>query len=248
MMRRMSLRIAMWSGPRNISTALMRSWGSRADCFVTDEPLYAFYLRETGLEHPGRVETLRAHEADWRRVAAYLTGAVPQGKAIWYQKHMAHHLLPQVERGWLESLTHAFLIRDPREMLLSLSEFLPEIDVADTGLPQQVELFRRVAQMRGEIPAVIDGRDVLEDPAGVLRELCRRLGVEFDGAMLRWEPGLRETDGAWAEQWYGKVRRTTSFGVYRPKELPLPRRLAEVHQQCRELYEELARHRIQVGK
>ncbi len=202
----MAVRIAMWSGPRNISTALMRSWENRADCFVTDEPLYAHYLAATGARHPGREETLANHESDWRKVVRWLTGPVPQGKPIWYQKQMAHHLLPEIGRHWLGEWTHAFLIRDPRQMLLSLREFLPRIEPADTGLPQQVELFESVCRATGEPPVVIDARDVLENPPTLLRLLCRRLGVGFDPAMLEWPAGSRETDGAWAPYWYAKVR------------------------------------------
>ncbi len=240
----MAVRIAMWSGPRNISTALMRAWGSRADCYVTDEPLYAFYLRETGLDHPGREATLAAHSSDWREVTRWLTGPIPQDRSIWYQKHMAHHLLPSVGRDWLSQLTHAFLIRDPREMLLSLAEFLPTIRVEDTGLPQQVELFRRVLEHEQRPPVVVDGRDVLQDPPGVLQELCRRLEVPYDAAMLQWEPGLRKTDGAWAPFWYDKVRKTTTFGKYRPKDGPLPEMLEPVYQACIPLYQELAEYKI----
>ncbi|HEX6984335.1 MAG TPA: hypothetical protein VF170_03110, partial [Planctomycetaceae bacterium] len=138
------LRLAVWSGPRNISTAMMRSWGNRSDTVVVDEPLYAHYLKVTRLPHPGADEVLAHHESDWRKVAEFLTGPVPGGKRIFYQKHMAHHLLPEIGRDWLSRLTHVFLIRDPKEMLTSLMKVLPEPRVEDTGLPQQVELFERV--------------------------------------------------------------------------------------------------------
>src|SRR5437868_11779478 len=137
-------RIAMWSGPRNISTALMRSWGNRPDTFVADEPLYAHYLKTTGLPHPGAAEVIASQEADWRKVAAWLTGPVPEGKRIWYQKHMAHHLLPDIDGEWLAALTHCFLIRNPEDMLPSLLRFLPGAGLRDTGLPQQIALFERV--------------------------------------------------------------------------------------------------------
>src|SRR4029453_12692523 len=135
------LRIAMWSGPRNISTALMRSWGNRPDTFVCDEPLYAHYLRATGAEHPGREEVIAAHEADWTRVAARLTGPVPGGKPIFYQKHMTHHLLPGIDRGWMQELTNVFLIRNPREVIVSYLKKNPRLEIEDTGLPQQAALF-----------------------------------------------------------------------------------------------------------
>ncbi len=137
------VRIAMWSGPRNISTAMMRSFGNRADAFVTDEPLYAFYLRRTGIDHPMRAETLAAHEADWRVVVDWLTGPVPEGRPVWYVKHMTHHLLPDVDRGWIAGMRNAFLIRDPREMLLSYTVKRSEVTLEDLGLPQQLEIFER---------------------------------------------------------------------------------------------------------
>src|SRR5262252_350367 len=119
------MRIAMWSGPRNISTAMMRSWGNRPDTAVVDEPLYGFYLKETGADHPGRDEVIAAMETDWRKVTAALVGPNPGGRRIWYQKHMAHHLLPHVERGWIAELTNCFLIRDPARVLVSLAKVTP---------------------------------------------------------------------------------------------------------------------------
>src|SRR5947209_4606497 len=154
------LRIAMWSGPRNISTALMRSWGQRPDTAVVDEPLYAHYLRCTGLDHPGADEVIACHEPDWRKAVEALVGDVPGGKAIYYQKHMAHHLLPQIERDWFGAVTHAFLIRNPREMLASLARILPEPTAEATGLPQQVEIFEWVRTRTGRTPPVVDARDV----------------------------------------------------------------------------------------
>ena len=237
-------RIAMWSGPRNISTAMMRSFGNRPDCFVTDEPLYAHYLQETGLEHPGRAETLAHHEKDWRKVANWLTGDIPDQKTVWYQKQMAHHLLPQVDRGWLEQVQNCFLIRDPREMLTSLIEFIPSPRVEDTGLPQQLEIFNLIKQRDGAIPPVIDGRDVLENPAGMMRALCERVEIPYTDVMLSWPAGKRETDGAWADHWYAKVYQTTSFGEYRSKNDELPDALSGVYRQCLEIYEQLAEFRI----
>src|SRR5256714_224645 len=139
------VRIAMWSGPRNISTALMRSWGNRPDTVVCDEPLYAHYLLRTHAPHPGAAEVIACHESDWQKVVACLTGPIPDGKAIFYQKHMCHHLLPDIDRSWLDQVTNCFLIREPREMLNSLAKHLPNPTLEDTGLPQQVELFDTVS-------------------------------------------------------------------------------------------------------
>ena len=240
-------RIAMWSGPRNISTAMMRAWGNRPDTFVCDEPLYAHYLTRVNVDHPGTEEVVRCHESDWPKVVAWLTGPVPEGKSIFYQKHMAHHLLPHIGREWLAQLTHAFLIREPSEMLASLAERMPNPTLADTGLPQQVEIFERMRSRDEVVPPVIDARDVLEDPAGVLGRLCDRLGVEFSEAMLRWPPGRRETDGIWAKHWYDQVEQSTGFRPYRPKTTKLPERLESLLEQCREPYEALWRHRLTVA-
>ncbi|MDX1532502.1 MAG: hypothetical protein R3362_13305, partial [Rhodothermales bacterium] len=165
-------------------------------------------------------------------------------KAVYYQKHMAHHLLPEVGRDWLAGLRHAFLIRDPAEMLASLARVLPEPRLEDTGLPQQVELFERTAAGAGAPPPVLDARDVLEDPEGLLRALCAALGVPFDPAMLRWAPGPRPTDGVWGRHWYGTLWRSTGFEPYRPKAEPMPDRLRPLLDACEPLYRRLYRHRL----
>lgn len=240
------VRIAMWSGPRNISTALMRSWGNRADTAVCDEPLYAFYLKSTGLPHPGAEEVIRSHEPDWRKVVRRLTGEAPDGRRIFYQKHMAHHLLPEIDRAWIGELTNCFLIRDPQEMLTSLMKIIPEPTVADTGLPQQFEIFQQECERRSRPPPVLDSRDVLDDPAGMLRRLCFEVGVEFSEDMLEWPPGRRETDGVWAPYWYGEVETSTSFRPYRAKPDEVPDSLAPVLEECRDYYRRLAEHKLEV--
>jgi hypothetical protein len=234
----------MWSGPRNISTALLRSWGNRSDTAVWDEPLYAFYLNETGIAHPGAAEVIAHHESDWRKVVSALVGDVPGGKAIFYQKQMAHHLLPQVGRDWLGQVTHAFLIREPREMLTSLAKVLPHPSLADTGLPQQREIFAWVRASSGRVPPVVDARDILENPRQMLGLLCARLEVPFDEAMLHWPPGRRPTDGIWAKYWYDAVERSTTFEPYRPKHEPVPAHLHDLLDRCLVIYDELHRARI----
>lgn len=238
------VRIAMWSGPRNISTALMRSWEARGDTAVVDEPFYAHYLAVTGVDHPGRDEIVQIHETEWRGVAERLVGPIPGGKAIFYQKHMAHHLSPDMEGPWLDRLDHAFLIRDPREMLTSLIRVTPEPSLADTGLPQQGTLFRRVRERTGATPPVVDARDVLEDPPGVLARLCEALGVPFTDRMLTWEAGRRETDGIWAKHWYDAVERSTGFLPYRPKEARLPDHLRGLLEACQAEYAPLHASRL----
>ena len=231
----MNVRIAMWSGPRNISTALLRSWGNRADTVVVDEPLYAHYLANTDVDHPGREEVLAAHEADWRRVVDTLTAPLPAGKTISYQKHMAHHLLPSVGREWLDDVTSAFLIRDPREMLPSLAQVLANPRLEDTGLPQQVALYQRLRD-RGEDPAVVDARDVLQAPEAVLRVLCEHLAVPFDDRMLSWPAGPRDTDGVWARWWYDAVTASTGFAPYEPSTKPLRDDLRPLLDECMDHY------------
>lgn len=240
----MNHQIAMWSGPRNISTAMMRAWESRSDTVVTDEPLYAHYLLRTGLDHPGAREVIDHHETDCHRVIANLTGPVPNGKSIHYQKHMAHHLLPEIDRSWLETLTNCFLIRDPREMLTSLIKVTPHPTIEDTGLPQQVEIFEVVKRTTRKTPPVLDSRDVLDDPRKRLDALCEAIGVPFEEAMLTWEPGPRCSDGIWAKHWYGSVEQSTGFKSYAPKKEPVPDRLTDLYDQCLPLYELLYQHRI----
>ena len=240
------LRLAVWSGPRNVSTALMRAFDRRPDTVVCDEPLYAHYLAETGLPHPLAEEIVQRYESDWRAVADWLTGPLPAGATVFYQKHMAHHLLPGIERGWLEELTNLFLIRDPRQMLTSLIEILPEPRLEDTALPQQVELFRAERQRTAATPIVIDSRDLLLDPRGMLEALCGRVGLTFDEAMLSWEPGLRPSDGCWAEAWYGNALASTGFAPYREKAVRVPAALRPLEERCIALYAELHAQRLTV--
>ena len=237
-------RIAMWSGPRNLSTALMRAWGNRADATVVDEPLYGTYLATTGIDHPGRDEVLACMDTDWRAVVRWLTGTVPDGKAIWYQKHMAHHLLPEMGHDWVFELTNAFLIRDPAAMLASYVRRRETVTVADLGLPQQVALFDRLCERTGSTPPVIDAADVLKDPAGTLGALCAALGIAFDAAMLSWPAGPRPTDGVWAKYWYDSVERSTGFAPYRPKPITLPDHLQAIAEACRPSYDRLYRARL----
>ena len=236
----------MWSGPRNISTALMRAWASRDDTFVCDEPFYAHYLDVTHIDHPGRDEVLAAHERDWKKVVAWLTGEIPQGKHIFYQKHMAHHLLPDMDRGWLSEVANVFLIRDPGEMITSLVKVTPDIGVEDTGLPQQCELFESLRERTGHAPPVLDARDVLTSPREVLGRLCKEVGVMFSDAMLAWEAGPRKTDGVWAKYWYASVDKSTGFMPYKPKPDRVPDSLQPLLDRCNELYGTLYRHRIHV--
>ena len=248
--------IAMWSGPRNISTAMMRAWENREDTFVVDEPFYAFYLKNTGADHPGAAEVIAAGKTDWRKIVkqcgrglrlqrrSQAAAAAPTGKKIFYQKQMTHHLLPEVSRDWLREVTNCFLIRDPAEVIASYIRKNREPTVEDIGFVQQKEIFDFVRQQTGAVPTVIDAEDVLRDPERMLRLLCAAIGVEFSDAMLSWPPGPRETDGVWAKYWYTEVERSTSFAPYRERKIEVPKSLHEVHARCREIYEELYQHRL----
>ncbi len=244
MLGQLPIRIAMWSGPRNISTAMMRAWENRPDTVVVDEPLYAHYLTHVEVDHPGREEITSYHETDWRRAVAKLLGDLPPGKTIFFQKHMAHHLLPHIERTWLTQVTNCFLIRDPRAMLASLTRKMQRPTLPDTGLPQQLEIFELVRTQRPSTPPVLDAEDILRDPRGTLGLLCDALGVAFLEAMLAWPAGRRPSDGIWAKYWYDAVERSTGFGAHVPGTVEVPEDLRGLVDACMEYYDVLHRHRI----
>jgi hypothetical protein len=235
----------MWSGPRNVSTAFMRSWENRPDTIVVDEPFYAHYLQVTGLDHPGRDEVIAHHETDWQRVVERLLAPLPPGLEVFYQKQMSHHLLPHIGREWLDAVTHAFLIRDPAPVLVSLGEKLGDFEIEATGLPQQLEIFEHVVRTTGRVPPVVDSADLLAAPEPVLRALCAALGIPFSERMLSWPPGRRGTDGIWARYWYERVERSTGFETAELSSVPrLEGRLADLEARCRPLYERLHAHRL----
>jgi len=204
----------MWSGPRNISTAMMRSFENREDTFVSDEPFYAHYLKLTGIDHPMRKEVMETRNSDWDEVSQYLTGTIPQDKSVWYQKHMAQHNLPGVELDWTSRLTNCFLIRNPGEVILSYSKKYEITSVYQLGFPQQFELYDKIEQDSGMSPIVIDSKDVLMNPKNMLQKLCEKLEVPFSDKMLSWSPGKRDSDGVWGQHWYGNVEKSTGFQAY----------------------------------
>ena len=244
------VRIAMWSGPRNISTAMMRAFENRADTAVWDEPFYAYYLAQTGLDHPMREDVIAASEsADWRAIVAdCTTTALPKNRhaarpSVHYQKHMTHHMLPEIDLGWLGQVTNAFLIRRPEAVLASYHDRHTQIELRDVGFLEQAELFDRVAQNIGAAPVVMDSDDILADPQGKLTRLCAGLNIPFDPAMLSWPAGRRESDGVWAAHWYKSVEASTGLARPRPPR-PLPDHLRALADKCRSYYDRLAAHRI----
>jgi hypothetical protein len=235
----------MWSGPRNISTALMRSFAGRGDTAVIDEPFYAAYLARTGLMHPLRDAVLAAQPHDPSEVVRTLLGPVPEGKAVFYQKHMAQHILAGDPCDWLAQVTSAFLIRAPEPVLASYAQKRDAVALSDLGFVQQRALFEREAERLGTAPPVIDSADVLVDPGGTLRALCAALGISYTEAMLTWPAGAQPSDGAWAPAWYAAVERSTGFLPSAPRSVPpLPGALARIAEQARPHYEALARHRL----
>ena len=240
----MTLRIAMWSGPRNLSTALMRSFDNRADTFVSDEPFYGAFLKTSSVDHPMRDEIIAAMDCDWASVMRSLAGPVPGGAAVWYQKHMAHHMVGPVGYEDFAGFTHAFLIRDPGQVIASYLRKRESAAFEDFGLERQVEFFDREANRSGRAPPVIDANDVLENPQGVLSQLCAALGIAWDAAMLSWPPGRRETDGPWAPHWYAAVEASTGFGAPDTAAVTLLAEAQALVDRCRPYYERMAKHRI----
>ncbi|HEX3296619.1 MAG TPA: HAD family hydrolase [Nocardioides sp.] len=236
----MTTRLACWSGPRSISTATMRAWENRPDTEVVDEPLYAWYLAHTGLDHPGRERVIAAGETDWRRVVDSLTREWPGGPALQYQKHMAQHLVPDLPREWIASLHNVLLIRDPAEVVSSYLRSRASVTPDDIGILQQLEL---LVQLGPAVP-VIDSADFLRSPESYLRWLCDYAGVPFTDAMLSWPAGPRESDGVWAPYWYDAVLRSTGFEPHRPRRVELTPEGEEVVAATRPAYQRLYEARL----
>jgi len=234
--------IAMWSGPRNISTAMMYAFGNRADCTAWDEPFYAFSLVHHGNDHPMREAIIAANESNWENLVAKCTA--PAGKPLFYQKHMTHHMLAGYDRSWILGLTNAFLIRAPERVLASYTKKWSEVSLRDIGFVEQAEIFDMVSQKLGRAPPVVDADDVLENPRRVLEALCRACGIAFDAAMLSWPKGPKPFDGVWAPHWYNAVWQSTGFARPDSRPVELPPHLARIAAAARPLYERLARHRI----
>lgn len=243
------VRIAMWSGPRNISTAMMRSFENRRDTAVVDEPFYAASLAVTGADHPMRAEVLASQPQNPHVVIAALLGPVPGGRRVFYQKHMTHHMQPGFPRDWTAEVVNAFLIRDPVAVLASYTQKWDEVSLEAIGLPRQVELFEREADRLGKAPPVIAASDVLADPRATLSALCHACGIPFTDDMLSWPAGKRESDGVWAPAWYDAVERSTGFGPPKPEPSieSLRPDLRVVAEKARRLYEGLAPHALRAG-
>ena len=240
------IRIAMWSGPRSISTALMRSFENRPDTYVSDEPFYAYYLHATGEDHPYKKETIMDGETNWNLVVENISGDIPEGKKVWYQKHMAQHNLSGTDLNWINKMHNILLIRHPKEVILSYIKKYKIKSITQLGYPQQNELFNILKDFSGNVPIIMDATDILNKPEGMLKELCYRLKIPFYKEMLSWAAGCRKSDGIWGKHWYGNVNKSTNFQRHNNNKTILPLELTEVFSECMVSYKNLYQHRMRV--
>ena len=240
------VRIAMWSGPRNISTAMMRAWENRSDTVVIDEPFYGPFLERSGEDHPMKEAVIEQQGKEYAPVLEKLLAPQADSVRIYYQKHMAHHMLDMafVNNHLIEPFRHAFLIRDPKDVVRSYVRKYPQITAEALGYGRQVKIFNRVQQHFKQNPPVVESVDVLHQPKKTLEKLCAALNVPFDDAMLNWPRGYRDSDGVWATHWYNRVIESTGFKPYKEKDTPLTEREAEVAAACQADYAYLKKFKI----
>jgi Sulfotransferase domain len=234
--------IAIWSGPRNISTAMMYSFASRPDCVAWDEPFYGAYLKETGLPHPMRKEILDECETDWKNVVAKCLA--PAGKPVFYQKHMTHHMIDRFDRSFITKMSNAFLIRSPEKVLASYAQKHDEVSLHAIGFVEQAEIFDQVAQHLGHAPPVVDAESHLADPRRSLQHLCHALGIPFREAMLSWPKGPKPCDGVWGPHWYNVVWQSEGFAAQPTKAIALPPALQKIAEQAQPFYERLKKFKL----
>ncbi|MBL51494.1 MAG: sulfotransferase family protein [Candidatus Marinimicrobia bacterium] len=234
----------MWSGPRNISTAMMRSFENRPDTVVIDEPFYAYYLDKTGLDHPGKKDVFASQSIHWDEVVDICTGKIPEGKPIWYQKHMAQHNLEGCDLSWIKDVTNCFLIRDPKYVIASYGKRFPIENEKLLGFVQQADLLERVEKITGETPPILDSKDILANPEKMLLKLCEKIGISFTDKMLNWPAGKRHSDGVWAPYWYNRVEESTGFLPYSEENVELDETMEPIYEKCKEYYNILWNKRI----
>jgi sulfotransferase family protein len=238
-----NMRIAMWSGPRNLSTALMYAFGNRSDCAIVDEPFYAAYLARTGLDHPLRKEIMNSQPQNPKAVANRLMGPVPDGKPHFYQKHMTQHMISGIPRDWMKAVRNVFLIRHPARVIASYAAKRENPTLEDIGFVQQAQLFDEVRGWGGE-PVVIDSHDIRDDPGAMLERLCNRIGLPFSQDMLTWPRGGHRADGVWASHWYGSVWNSTGFADPEGPLPSVPEALTNVLSGALPYYEQLKAYKI----
>lgn len=238
-----SLILGMWSGPRNISTAMMRAWENRSDCVVWDEPLYAHYLQHTGIDHPLANEIIQAGETDWKKVVKEI--CTPKKGKVFYQKHISTHMLPHITLDWLQHSEHIFLIRDPQFMVASYAAKREQITAADLGYEELQSVFNAVLKLKNETPLVIDSSTFLKQPKQQLQSVCKHLNIPFEEQMLAWPAGERASDGVWHSHWYDSVKKSTHFQAPREQTATLDAAQQSVVDQCQPHYENLKQYALQ---
>ena len=229
------MKIACWSGPRNVSTALMRSWSSRDDTFVTDEPFYSYYLKETKKKHPMYQKIINQYPSDYNEIVNYLINDVPSQKKIWYQKQMAHHLIDLSNIDWIKDCENCILIRHPKEVINSYTTKKNLNSVYELGYPQQFEIVKFLKQSNQRFQ-VIDSEDLLQNPKKVLFDWCESLNIKFDKSMLRWEKGIHQNDGIWGKHWYNNVIETTGFQKYQKKDINIENKYYSIYNESMEYF------------
>jgi len=239
--------IAMWSGPRNISTALMRSFENRSDCFVSDEPFYSYFLYKTGLKHPLSDKIIKSGLIDYNEIIKYITGPIPSSKNIWYQKHMAHHILKGENLDWIKNMKNCLLIRHPSDVILSYSKKNEINSIQQLGYLQQIDIYKMLAKEGGISPIIIDAQDLLRKPKMMLLKICKNLRIKFDDKMLSWPPGDRKTDGIWGKHWYKQVETSTGFKPYIKTNKIIPLEYQSLYDECIQYYDFLYQNRIVIN-
>ena len=227
--------VACWSGPRNISTALMRSWSSRKDTFVTDEPFYAYYLKQTKLKHPQYEEIINHYPSNYDEVVNYLINKIPKNKKIWYQKHMAHHMLDLNNINWVNNCENCILLRHPKEVISSYSKKNKLDSAEELGYPQQYEIIKYLKKMNKSY-VIIDSSELLKNPEKVLSQWCMKINIKFDKSMLRWEKGNHASDGIWWKSWYDNVIKTTRFKQYKKKDINIENKYDSIYNESMKYY------------
>ena len=227
--------VACWSGPRNISTALMRSWSSRKDTFVTDEPFYAYYLKETQKKHPMKEEIMKHYPSEYDEVVNYLLSKIPNKKNFWYQKHMAHHLIDFNKIDWIKKCHNCILVRHPRDVINSYTAKNSLKNIEELGYPQQYEIAKYLKKFDKRF-IVIDSEDLLKNPSKVLSNWCKSLNIDFDKSMLSWEKGRHQNDGIWWKHWYDNVINTSGFQKYQKKDINVENQYDSIYNESMEYY------------
>ena len=229
------MNIYMWSGPRNLSTALMRSFENREDTKVWDEPFYAYYLKETKKNHPLANEIINKYETNLDKIIDLVTA---EKDFIYFQKHMSHHIIKKIPINWITKGINCFLIRHPKEVLLSYIQKNDLIDSNDLGYPAQLRLFNYIKTSNKKI-LVIDAKDLSEKPEIILKKICKKINIPFTEKMLNWPKGRRDSDGIWEKIWYKNVKSSTSFNKILNKEYEIPKKYNHIYNECLRIYDQL---------